>query len=120
MRVNFAVTSNPDGTRPTGKFVMTAIQKPGCSGTATGKIACLVINGNRAVIDGWMDDPSGIFSQGQIMQGSVTVGDPQTYGPPVDRAGFGIASGSPECPPAIEGSGPAIRTGKIVISAALS
>lgn len=44
--------------------------------------------------------------------------DPQTYGPPVDRAGFGIAVGSPECPPAIAGTGPAIRSGTIVVSPA--
>ena len=71
---------------------------------------------DHAVIDGWMDNPTGVFSGGDIMQATVTENDPQSYGPPVDRAGFGIADGSPECPPAIAGTGPAIRSGTIVVS----
>jgi hypothetical protein len=118
MHVNFAATSKRDGTGAAGKFIMTVIQTPNCDGHATGRIACLLVNGNHAVMDGWMDNPTGVFGGGDIMQAAVTENDPQSYGPPVDRAGFGIAGGSPECPPAIAGTGPAIRSGAIVVSPA--
>lgn len=118
MHVNFAATSRRDGTGTLGTFVMTVVESANCSGEAIGKIACLLVNGNHAVIDGWMDSPTGVFSAGDIMQATVTHNDPQQYGPPVDRAGFGIASGSPECPPGISGSGPAIRSGTIAVAQA--
>jgi len=118
MHVNFVATSKRDGTGAAGTFIMTVIKTANCAGQATGRIACLLVNGNHAVIDGWMDNPTGVFSAGDIMQATVTENDPQTYGPPVDRAGFGIASGSPECPPAISGTGPAIRSGAIVVTPA--
>ena len=118
MHVNFAATSKRDGTGAVGKFIMTVVPTPNCGGQATGSIACLLLNGNHAVMDGWMDNPTGVFAGGAIMQASLTENDPQSYGPPVDRAGFGIAGGSPECPPAIAGTGPAIRSGAIVVSPA--
>ena len=118
MHVNFAATSKRDGTGAAGTFIMTVVKNAGCDGEASGRIACLLIKGNHAVIDGWMDNPTGVFSAGDIMQATVTQNDPQAYGPPVDRAGFGIASGSPECPPAISGTGPAIRSGTIVVTPA--
>jgi len=118
MHVNFAATSKRDGTGASGTFIMTVVKNASCDGEASGRIACLLVNGNQAVIDGWMDKPTGVFSAGDIMQATVTQNDPQAYGPPVDRAGFGIASGSPECPPAISGTGPAIRSGTIVVTPA--
>ena len=118
MRVNFSASSRRDGTGASGTFIMTVVQGAGCEGQATGKIACLLVTANHAILDGWMDNPTGVFSAGDIMQATVTQNDPQIYGPPVDRAGFGIASGSPECPPAIEGNGPAIRSGTILVSQA--
>ena len=118
MRVNFVATSKRDGTGAAGTFIMTVVKTASCDGQATGRIACLLVNGNHAVIDGWMDNPTGVFSAGDIMEATVTENDPQTYGPPVDRAGFGIASGSPECPPGISGTGPAIRSGTIVVTPA--
>ena len=118
MHVNFVATSKRDGTGAGGTFIMTVVKTANCDGQATGRIACLLVNGNHAMIDGWMDNPTGVFSAGDIMQATVTENDPQAYGPPVDRAGFGIAGGSPECPPAIAGTGPAIRSGTIVVSAA--
>jgi hypothetical protein len=71
-----------------------------------------------AVFSGWLDETSGIFDIGNVVQATVTQGDPQTYGPPVDRAGVGLAVGSPECPPAISGTGPAIMSGSIEIAPA--
>ncbi len=118
MHVNFVATSKRDGTGAGGIFIMTVVKTANCDGQASGRIACLLVNGNHAVIDGWMDNPTGAFSAGDIMQATVTENDPQAYAPPVDRAGFGIAGGSPECPPAIAGTGPAIRSGTIVVSAA--
>ena len=118
MHVNFAATSKRDGTGAAGTFMMTVVQADNCEGQATGQIACLLVSGNHAVMDGWMDNPTGVFRGGDIMQATVTENDPQSYGPPVDRAGFGIADGSPECPPAIAGTGPAIRSGTIVVSPA--
>ncbi|TMD84747.1 MAG: hypothetical protein E6I78_10080 [Chloroflexi bacterium] len=118
MHVNFVATSKRDGTGAGGTFIMTVVKTTNCDGQATGRIACLLVSGNHAMIDGWMDNPTGVFSAGDIMQATVTENDPQAYGPPVDRAGFGIAAGSPECPPAIAGTGPAIRSGTIVVSAA--
>jgi len=118
MHVNFVATSRRDGTGASGTFIMTVVNTANCDGQASGRIACLLVNGNHAVIDGWMDNPTGVFSAGDIMQATVTQNDPQAYGPPVDRAGFGIAGGSPECPPAIAGTGPAIRSGTIVVSPA--
>ena len=118
MHVNFVATSKRDGTGAGGTFIMTVVKTTNCDGQATGRIACLLVSGNHAMIDGWMDNPTGVFSAGDIMQATVTENDPQAYGPPVDRAGFGIAGGSPECPPAIAGTGPAIRSGTIVVSAA--
>ena len=118
MHVNFVATSKRDGTGAGGTFIMTVVKTANCDAQATGRIACLLVNGNHAMIDGWMDNPTGVFSAGDIMQATVTENDPQAYGPPVDRAGFGIAGGSPECPPAIAGTGPAIRSGTIVVSAA--
>ena len=118
MHVNFVATSKRDGTGAGGTFIMTVVKTANCDGQATGRIACLLVSGNHAMIDGWMDNPTGVFSAGDIMQATVTENDPQAYGPPVDRAGFGIAGGSPECPPAIAGTGPAIRSGTIVVSAA--
>ena len=118
MHVNFVATSKRDGTGAGGTFIMTVVKTANCDGQATGRIACLLVSGNHAMIDGWMDNPTGVFSAGDIMQATVTENDPQAYGPPVDRAGFGIAAGSPECPPAIAGTGPAIRSGTIVVSAA--
>ena len=111
MHVNFVATSKRDGTGAAGTFIMTVVKTANCAGQASGRIACLLVNGNHAVFDGWMDNPTGAFSGGDIMQATVTHNDPQAYGPPVDRAGFGIAGGSPECPPAIAGTGPAIRSG---------
>ncbi len=118
MHVNFAATSKRDGTGAAGTFIMTVVQADNCEGQATGQIACLLVSGNHAVMDGWMDNPTGVFRGGDIMQATVTENDLQSYGPPVDRAGFGIADGSPECPPAIAGTGPAIRSGTIVVSPA--
>jgi hypothetical protein len=118
MHVNFVATSKRDGTGAAGTFIMTVVKTANCDGQAAGRIACLLVNGNHAVIDGWMDNPTGVFSAGDIMQATVTQNDPQAYAPPVDRAGFGIAGGSPECPPGIQGTGPAIRSGTIVVSAA--
>ncbi len=118
MHVNFVATSRHDGTGASGVFIMTVLKSANCDGQASGPIACLLVNGNHAVIDGWMDNPTGAFSGGDIMQATVTQNDPQAYGPPVDRAGFGIAGGSPECPPGISGTGPAIRSGTIVVSPA--
>lgn len=118
MHVNFSATSRRDGTGASGTFTATVLKAANCNGQATGKISCLLVNGNHAVFDGWMDNPTGVFSGGQIMMGTVTENDPQTYGALVDRAGFGIAGGGPECPPPIAGVGPQIRSGTIVVSQA--
>lgn len=118
MHVNFAATSRRDGTGASGTFIATVTKTANCDGQATGQIACLLVNGNFAEFDGYMDNPNGVFSGGDIMMATVTENDPQTYGPPVDRAGFGIAGGSPECPPPIAGKGPAIRSGTILVSQA--
>jgi hypothetical protein len=118
MHVNFAATSKRDGTGARGTFTLNVLTAANCEGQATGRIACLLVSGNHALIDGWMDNPTGVFSAGDIMQATVTQNDSQTFGQAVDRAGFGIAVGSPECPPAIAGTGPAIRSGTIVVSPA--
>jgi hypothetical protein len=118
MHVNFAATSRRDGTGAAGTFIMTVIKSANCEGQASGRIACLLVSANHALMDGRMDNPTGVFSAGDIMQATVTHNDPQSYGPPVDRAGFGIAVGSPDCPPAIAGTGPAIKSGTIVVSPA--
>jgi len=86
MHVNFVATSKRDGTSASGTFIMTVIKTANCDGQASGRIACLLVNGNHAVIDGWMDNPTGVFSAGDIMQATVTENDPQAYGPPY-RAG---------------------------------
>jgi hypothetical protein len=117
MLVRFAATSNRDGSSGTGSISLAAVQSPSCTGQATGRITCLLVSGNHAVFSGWLDDSSGIFDIGNVVQGTVTQDDPQPYGPPVDRAGIGIANGSPECPPAISGTGPAIMTGTLQVIA---
>jgi hypothetical protein len=104
MHVNFAATSKRDGTGAAGTFIMTVVKAANCEGQATGRIVCLLVNGSHAVMDGWLDNPTGVFSGGDIMQATVTENDPQSDGPPVDRAHFGIAGGSPQCPPAIAGT----------------
>jgi hypothetical protein len=118
MHVNFAATSRRDGTGASGRFVATVINTDNCEGQATGQVACLLVNGNHATFDGWMDQRTGVFSGGTMMMAVVTENDPQTYGPPVDRAGFGIAGGGPECPPPITGTGPQVKSGTVIVAQA--
>jgi hypothetical protein len=112
VHVNFAATSRPDGVAH-GTLVETAVPNQGCSGSVTVQISCLLVSGTTAQFDGWADNPSGIFTSGQIVQGTVTAGEA-----PDGNAGLGIAGGSPGCPPAIAGTGPGIRSGTIVVRAA--
>jgi hypothetical protein len=118
IHVTFAATSKADGTGASGAVVMTAVPSESCQGQATGRITCLLVTGSHAVLSAWLDDTSGIFSIGNVLQATVTKNDPQTYGPPVDRAGFGLADGSPECPPGISGMGPQIISGTLQVSQA--
>lgn len=118
MQVKFTATSKADGTGATGTITMNVVPSSGCTGQAAGRITCLLVTGNHAVFSGWLDSTSGIFNIGNVVLATITQGDPQTYGPPVDRAGIGIAVGSPECPPAISGTGPAIISGSIQVAQA--
>src|SRR5207245_10937343 len=68
MHVNFVATSKRDGTGAGGTFTMTVVKTANCDGQATGRIACLLISGNHAMIDGWRDNPTGVCSAGTIMQ----------------------------------------------------
>lgn len=118
MLVRFAALSNPDGSGGRGSISLTAVQKAGCEGHASGRITCLLVSGNHASFSGWLDENTGIFDMGNVVLGTITQDDPQTYGPPVDRAGIGIAGGSPECPPSISGTGPAIISGTLQVAPA--
>lgn len=119
VHAKLAATSKPDGTEASGTFLLTAVAGEQCQGRASGRITCLLVNGNSAMYSGWLDDATGMFSIGNVLQGSLTQNDPQTYGPPVDRAFLGLADGSPECPPALSGpGGPQIISGTLQVSAA--
>ena len=115
MRVKLAATSKADGTGAVGTITLAPVQSSRCNGHATGRITCLLVTGNHAVLSGWLDDASGLFAVGNVVLATVTENDPQLYGPPVDRAHVGIASGSPECPPGISGSGPVVVTGAVQV-----
>jgi hypothetical protein len=118
IHVNLTATSQADDTGASGTITMTgASAQSFCKGQATGRITCLLVSGNFARLSGWLDKPSGMFGTANVVQATLTENDPQTYGPPVDRAGFGVADGSPECPPAIEGKGPQIMSGTLHVSA---
>lgn len=118
IRVQLAATSRMDFTAATGTIVLTAIGPDSCQGYAIGRVTCLLVTGNFAKLSGWLDQTSGIFTIGNVVQATLTVDDPQTYGPPINRAGIGLADGSPECPPNIEGKGPQIISGTLQISPA--
>ncbi|TMD66017.1 MAG: hypothetical protein E6I84_07555 [Chloroflexi bacterium] len=119
IHVKLSATSKADGTAASGTIVMSAAPgQPWCKGQATGRITCLLVNGNFARLSGWLDDRSAMFTAGNVVQATLTENDPQPYGPPVDRAGFGVVAGSPECPPAIEGTGPQIMSGTLHVSPA--
>jgi hypothetical protein len=115
MHVKLAATSKLDGTGAVGTITLAPVQSGRCNGQATGRITCLLVTGNHAVLSGWLDDASGIFGVGNVVLATVTENDPQLYGPPVDRAHVGLASGSPECPPGISGSGPAVVSGAVQV-----
>jgi hypothetical protein len=119
VHVKLAATSRADGAEASGTFSMTAVAREQCQGQASGRITCLLVNGNSAMYSGWLDDTTGMFSSGNVLLGSLTQNDPQAYGPPVDRAFLGLADGSPECPPALSGpGGPQIISGTLQVSAA--
>ena len=119
VHAKLAATSQADGTDASGSFSLTAVGREQCQGQASGRITCLLVNGNSAMYSGWLDDATGMFSIGNVLLGSLTQNDPQTYGPPVDRAFLGLADGSPECPPALSGpGGPQIISGSLRVSAA--
>lgn len=120
IHTKLAATSKADGTGASGTVVMSAASgQSWCQGQASGRIICLLVSGNSAIYSGWLDDTTGIFSIGNVLQGSVTENAPQAYGPPVDRAFLGLADGSPECPPALSGpGGPQIISGTLHVSAA--
>ena len=119
IHVKLAATSKPNGTGAYGAFLMTAVPAEQCQGQASGRITCLLVNGNSAMYSGWLDDDTGMFTIGNVLLGSVTQNDPQAYGPPVDRAFLGLADGSAECPPALSGpGGPQIISGTLQVSAA--
>jgi len=115
MHVRLAATSKADGTGAVGTITLTPVQSSRCNGQATGRITCLLVTGNHAVLSGWLDDASGIFDVDNVVLATVTESDPQLYGSPVDRAHVGLASGSPECPPGISGSGPAVVSGAVQV-----
>lgn len=119
VHMRFAATSEPNGTGASGAFSMAAAPGGQCDGQASGRITCLLVNGNSAMYSAWVDDATGIFTIGNVLQGSITQNDPQAYGPAVDRAFLGLADGSPECPPALSGpGGPQIISGTLQVSAA--
>lgn len=120
INVKLAATSKADGTGASGTVVMSmASGQSWCQGRATGRLTCLLVTGNSAMFSGWLDDTTGMFSIGNVLQGSVTENAPQAYGPPVNRAFLGLADGSPECPPALSGpGGPQIISGSLHVSAA--
>ena len=115
MHVRLAATSKADGTGAVGTITLAPVQTSSCNGRAIGRITCLLVTGNHAVMSGWLDDATGIFGVGNVVLATVTENDPQSYGPPVDRAHVGIASGSAECPPGINGSGPAVVSGAVQV-----
>jgi hypothetical protein len=117
IHVKLAATSKPDGTGASGTAEMAAAAgQSWCEGQASVRITCLLVKGNSALFSGWLDDTTGIFDIGNVLQGSVTENDPQAYGPPVDRAFLGVATGSPECPPALSGpGGPQIISGTLQV-----
>lgn len=119
VHVNFMATSRADGTNVSGTYVETVVGGGGsCEGQVTAQISCLIVRGNFAEFDGWAENPTGIFNSAGIIMGTVTENDPDpTYGQ-VNRVGLGIAGGGPECPPPINGKGPMIRSGTIVVAAA--
>lgn len=117
IRVQLAATSRPDYTGSTGAYTLDGVG-PDCQGHAAGRITCLLVTGNFAKVSGWLDQSSGMFTIGNVLQATLTQADPQPYGPPVSRAGIGLADGSPECPPAIEGKGPQIVSGTLLVSLA--
>lgn len=118
--VKLAATSQADGTNASGTFELSAVGGPSwCAGQAKGRITCLLVNGNAAMFSGWVDETSDSFNIGNVLQGDIVENDPQTYGPPVDRAFISLASGSPECPPALSGpGGPQIISGTLTVSPA--
>jgi len=118
VRVQLAATSRPDYTGSTGAFTLAGVG-PDCQGQpggqAAGRITCLIVSGNFAKLSGWLDESSGMFTMANVLRMTLTQNDPQQYGPTVSRAGVGLAGGSPECPPAIEGKGPQIISGTLQV-----
>lgn len=119
IRVKFAATSKADRTGSYGAFLMAAVPGDSCEGQASGRITCLMVDGNSATFVGWLDDSDGSFTMANVIGASLTEHAPQAYGPPVDRASVSLYGGTPECPPGLNSSNqPQIISGSLQVSPA--
>jgi hypothetical protein len=96
INVSFVASSDPGRGTASGTITMAAV--PGCAGEMTARVNCLIVEGNRALINGAIIQATGIFADGPGLMGILIENPPAANAEPTDQASFEM-SGPRDCPP---------------------